>query len=173
MIEKTNKSIANIPQDKLRLILKHGKRSNILNDIECKPLIQFSFQIVKFDVPELLKNQKYVELAKLLFDGKIGILNANKLLNFVLWVLDEIENINKIESNNLQSNPDTDLVVAGINNLDVFGYLNVVDTLAGGDILKWENILKLPYNNVLDKMIKNNIENKIQKNYQKIISKKK
>lgn len=173
MIDKINKSIANIPQEQLQLILKHGKRSNTINKIECKPLIQFSFQIVKFDVSDLLKNQKYVELAKLLFDDKIGVLNANNLLNFVLWVLDEIENINKIESNNLQSNPDTDLVVAGINNLDVFGYLNVVDTLAGGDILKWEQILELPYNNVLDKLIKNNIENKIQKNYQKIISKKK
>jgi hypothetical protein len=88
-------------------------------------------------------------------------------------VINEIENINQIEQNNLNSEPDNDMINSGINQLDVFGYLNVVDTLAGGDILKWESILALPYENVLDKMIKNTIESKIQKNYQKLISKKK
>ena len=168
-----DQSIINIPEEQLQLILKHGLRSNIINGIACKPLIQFSFQIVKFDVPNLLKEQKYVDLAKLLFDGKIGILNANNLLNFVLWVLDEVEYINKIESINLQTTPDADLINAGINQLDMFGYLNVVDMLTDGDMTKDEEILAKPYNNVLDKMIMNHMKGKVNKNYQKIISKKK
>jgi hypothetical protein len=168
-----NENINKIPQDQLSFYIKHGKKVNSINGFKAKPLLKYSFKIVKYEVPTLINQGKFVELAKLLLDGKTGVLNATILLNFVLWVINEIENINQIEQNNLNSEPDNDMINSGINQLDVFGYLNVVDTLAGGDILKWESILALPYENVLDKMIKNTIESKIQKNYQKLISKKK
>lgn len=168
-----NQLILQIPAEEMEFILKHGERINGINEIKSKPLLQFSFEIVKYELPELLKNNDFVGVSKLLLGDNIRNVNINNLLNFVLWVLAEIDDINNLESTYLNSEPDIDLLMAGIKDLDVFGYINVVDTLAQGDILKWDEILKLPYQRVFDKMLKNNIENRIQRNYQKIISKKK
>jgi len=66
-----------------------------------------------------------------------------------------------------------DLVKAGVSELDQFGELNVIDNLAGGDILKWKKVEKLPYYMVFDKLHKNAVETKIQRNYNKILISKK
>jgi hypothetical protein len=168
-----NKKIKSIPKYELEFYLKHGAKINSINGFVAKPLLKYSFKIVKYDLPELLQKGDFIGVAKLLLDGKIGILNVNILLNFVLWVFGQIENINNIEKKFLTTTPEADLVNAGINDLDIFGYQNVVDNLAGGDILKYNDILNISYENILDKLIRNNIESRIQKNYQKIISKKK
>ena len=72
-----NEQIKSIPNDKMELIIKFGVRSNSINNIECKPLIDFSYKIVKVEVPELLKENKYIEIARLLFKKKL----KKKLLN--------------------------------------------------------------------------------------------
>lgn len=55
---------------------------------------------------------------------------------------------------------------------DQFGIMNTVDSLAGGDILKYEKVLRMDYNTVFAKMFRNKLEGLYQENYRKILEKK-
>ena len=156
----------------LQFILQYAKVNNIINKMQCRNLIEYSFDIVKLQIPELLEQSKYLEIAELLFDKKFRIIKIQELISFILWVRDEILHINKIEKAKLHNNTEPELIQAGIKQLDVFGNINIIDSLANGDVLKWDLILQLPYYRVLDKLAKSNVENQIQKNYQKIMEQK-
>lgn len=64
----------------------------------------------------------------------------------------------------LSTNADDKLINAGSEQLNQFGDLNTIDALAGGDILKWEMILKLDWWDVFNKLYKTKIENDIRIN---------
>lgn len=55
------------------------------------------------------------------------------------------------------------MIAAGINELNILGDVNLIDALAGGDVLKWEAILDLPYGTIFDKQLRDNILAKIDK----------
>lgn len=76
---------------------------------------------------------------------------------------DNFKRINEYEKL-LFSETDSKLIGAGIENLNQFGDLNTIDALAGGDILKWELVLKLEWWDVFNKLYKTKIENDIRKN---------
>jgi hypothetical protein len=167
-----NEQINAINPDTMKLIIEFGVRSNSINNIQCKPLINFSYKIVKVQLPELLKENKYIEIAKLLFKNKLKNIDANELLYFILWVRDNLQIIYENELKYLSSPPDTDLFMADIESLNVFGELNVIDAIAGGDALKWELVWTLKYSTIFDKLLKNKYEGIVQKNYKKIIENK-
>jgi hypothetical protein len=161
-----------ITEEQMEFIIKFGKRSDTINNIKCKPLIDFSYKTVKVKIPNLLKENKFNEIVKLLFKKKIKNIDANELIYFILWVRDELQTIYDNELKFLSSHPDTDLILAGIESLNIFGEENVIDTIAGGDALKWEQAWNLRYSTVFDKLLKNKYEDAINKNYKKIIENK-
>lgn len=167
-----NKQINSIDNNQMAFIIKHGKRVDTLKGIKCKSFFEYSVKIIKQELPELLKDGKYIEVARLLLNSKLKGLKANDLLSFILFVLDELEQIAKNELANLNSPPDFDLQMAGIDKLDKFGVINIIDQLAGGDVTKWEDCWELSYGDAFVKLCKNNVEREIQKNYQKIIEQK-
>lgn len=171
-MNQINEQINSISPEQMELIVQFGKRSNSINNIECKPLIEFSYKTVKVKLPDLLKENKFIEIANLLFKNKIEIENANELLYFILWAIDSLKTINENELKFLSSPPDTDLILADIESLNIFGELNVIDTIAGSDALKWNKVWKLKYSTVFDKLLKNKYEGIVQKNYKKIIENK-
>lgn len=61
---------------------------------------------------------------------------------------------------------------AGIEMFDVFGVNNTIDALAGGDILKYADVLKMDYNTVFLKLKRSKLEGIYHKNYQKIMEEK-
>lgn len=95
----------------------------------------------------------------------------NKPITAFFTTINEIENqfkyLRELESK-LQTDVDNDLVASGIDELNVFGDLNVIDALAGGDILKWEKVLELSYEDVYNKLLKNKKENDIKRNLELI-----
>lgn len=161
------------------ILMKYSKRSNKLFNIELPMLIYFSYRFVKIDLPELLSSGNIEEILKLICDEKNieynqqSNITASELISFVLWLKDEIEIVQRLEQEHLSSPPDNDMIAAGVHELNELGEINVIDQLAGGDILKWELIEQLPYYKVFDKLKKNTVEAKVNKEYQKIISKKK
>jgi hypothetical protein len=60
---------------------------------------------------------------------------------------------------------------AGIKNFEPFGVINTVNSLAGGDVLKWESIMQLPYEKYFTKLLLNKVESEYQKKYQKLMQK--
>ena len=157
-------------------VKKYGKRTNILFDVELEPLIYFSYGFVKIDLPSLLNENNIDEIIKIICDIKdisVKKITDKEKISLTLWLIDELEAIGSLEQNYLSSQPEPELIASGIDELNVFGELNIIDSLAGGDILKWEQVKQLPYHSIFDKLRKDNIERKINKNYNKIISKKK
>ncbi|MBE9662014.1 hypothetical protein [Mucilaginibacter myungsuensis] len=54
---------------------------------------------------------------------------------------------------------------AGIKNFEPFKYINTINSLAGGDVTKWDTVLNLPYHTVLTKLLLNKTEAAYQKRY--------
>jgi hypothetical protein len=58
---------------------------------------------------------------------------------------------------------------AGIQSFEKFKYINTVNSLAGGDITKWGEILNMPYERVLTKLLLNKTESEYQKRYSELL----
>ena len=59
---------------------------------------------------------------------------------------------------------------AGIQLFEKFKYINTVNSLADGDITKWSEILNMPYERVLTKLLLNKTEAEYQKRYSELLS---
>ena len=174
-----NAALSKISEDEFQFLMKNGIRSSVLNDFDFKSLIYNSFGFIKDTLPELIDKGDFERLIFEFFkDRKINLficdidrINYNEILYFLFWAKDELVMISKLEQEYLSAEPDIDLIAAGINEMNQFGDLNTIDSLANGDILKWEEIKKLPYNKVFDKQYKSVVEARIQKKLVKIKSK--
>ncbi|WP_426672094.1 hypothetical protein ACPPVU_12770 [Mucilaginibacter sp. McL0603] len=59
---------------------------------------------------------------------------------------------------------------AGIQAFEKFNYVNTVNILAGGDVTKWADILALPYERILTKLLLNKTEAGYQRKYQELLN---
>lgn len=57
---------------------------------------------------------------------------------------------------------------AGIKAFEIYGYYNTVNSLAGGDLTKWYEIMAMPYSLVLTKLRLNKTESIYQDKYSKL-----
>jgi len=163
--------LSRLNQEEFSLLVKTAKRNDYLFGKSIKKLIYYPYKLVKIELPDLFYNSEFNKIIKRFFkvsQEEITREPPEKLLSFILWIKDELEAIYRLENQYLSSPPDADLVKAGVSELDQFGELNVIDHLAGGDILKWKKVKKLPYYTVFDKLHKSKVEAQIHKNYQKI-----
>jgi hypothetical protein len=61
---------------------------------------------------------------------------------------------------------------AGIDKLNVLGSINIIDALAQGDVLKYEQVLKLNYNVAFVKLYKNKLESDYRERLKKVLERK-
>ncbi|WP_143014197.1 hypothetical protein [Mucilaginibacter pineti] len=57
---------------------------------------------------------------------------------------------------------------AGIQSFEKFKYINTINSLAGGDITKWDAVMNMPYERILTKLLLNKTEAEYQKKYMEI-----
>lgn len=170
-----NEQLANIKQEDFEFIFKNGKRSSVLDNIDFESLCYSSYRFVKDKAPELIKEGNFERLIYeifkdrkvYIFENDVNNFNFNECLYFVFWIIDDLKHWTAMEQQHLNSEPEFEMIAAGINELNIFGDLNTIDMLAGGDIMKWEQIKDLPYQNVFDKQLKSIKEAKFQKEYAK------
>ena len=165
-------------------VVKNCKRSNVLDGVERNSIIYLSYNFVKIELPSLLTSgdinaivQAYraETLIKKWYHKVFKPRYRNKVqenLYFALWLKDELEKVYNLEKEYLSSTPDNDLLEAGVKDLDELGELNLIDSLAGGDILKWEAVKKLPYHMIFDKQRKTVLEGRVQKKLGEILRRK-
>ena len=58
---------------------------------------------------------------------------------------------------------------AGVQSFEKFKYINTVNSLSGGDVTKWPEILNMPYERVLTKLLLNKCEAEYQKRYSELL----
>lgn len=59
---------------------------------------------------------------------------------------------------------------AGIQAFEKFKYINTVNSLAGGDVTKWADILNLPYERMFTKLLLNKTEAEYQRRYTDLLT---
>lgn len=173
-MESLEEVLSTLAPEEMKLLIATGKRSNRIGKHQVKSLIYHPYWMVKVELPDMLKNARFTELVQELFEKKLKRAKPKDVFSVVLWVKDELEAIYRLESEYLSSPPDTDLVNAGIKDLDQLGEFNVIDNLVTGwnGAYSHEDVKSMPYHFIFDKLRKNNIEAKISKRYQKIIMEK-
>jgi len=170
---KLEDELAKLTPTELQLLFRTASRSNQLFGKAIKELIYYPYKTVKIKLPKLLQNSELTQIITLFFKDKgndIDKAKPSELFGFIVWIIDQLEAIYRLENDYLTQPPDMDLLNAGVSELNQFNELNVIDNLAGGDILKWKKIEKMPYHMVFDKLHKNAVETKISRNYNKIIT---
>ena len=168
---RINDSITRLSEFEMEFLLKNGKRSSIVNGFDFESLTLFSFKFVKKTMPNLLKIGNFDKLIfeafcdrkMFIFENDINYFDYKQCLYFIFWIKDELELWANNERDHLTSDPSIEMLGAGINELDKFGFNNILDTLSGGDITKYEQIENMPYGVIFDKQWKSNVEQKIQK----------
>jgi len=161
------KQFLNIPFSAVELVKRFVVPSDTLAGTQCKNLWDMSFEKVQ-ELKELMSEGKVITCMATALTSTRKV-NEKMILKcqhtdfmyFLKWLEDQFKTLNEREEQ-LNHDPKPELLEAGINELQVFGYLNVVDSLAGGDILKWKEISTLPYKEVYTKLLKEKVTNTIQ-----------
>ena len=100
---------------------------------------------------------------------QIGIVEFYPVLNFIV---SEHQKLIERENRILHHEPEVEELEAGIESLHKFGRMATVDTLAGGDLLKHNQIIEMPYSRVFTKMYLESEKAKYQRKLIAIKSKK-
>lgn len=117
-----------------------------------------------FDLIIDLTNKNQKDIAK----NYIFQLHMNRL-----YIVKEVEKINLMENRFLSHASDADEVSAGLSEFEKFGAFLQFDKLAGGNILKIEEIKSLPYDFCFTKLYLETEKSKFQSRLSKMKSKKK
>lgn len=153
-------------------IKKYSIRTGDIAGHHLDDLTHLPWQILKHEVPECFERGDLKQAIVLILNnsGKnITLHEVEKLPQpekdlFLMWVNDQYDAIGAAEKRYLTSPPDPDMLRAGIKELDILEDINLIDQLAGGDILKWNAVRNLPYSEIFSKQLKLVIEKKIEKN---------
>lgn len=172
---KFNESLIYISDTDFQFIIKNGKRTSFCNGTEFESLCYNSYKFVKETAPELIRVGNFEKLIFECFNDRkfhifetdIQYFDYNECLSFVLWIIDDLKYWSEMEIKHLNSEPDIDMMAAGINELNIFGDLNTLDMIAVKyGVLPWE-VKEWSYQNVFDIQLKSVKEAKFQKEYTK------
>lgn len=151
---------------RVRLFIKAGKRSAKLQDVEIDDIRFMKFRTITEikDAIERSDDRTEYDMIKAVFKDKGKEYTPKEgeekqAVEFLMFIRDGITGIANMESDAFESEP-SDVDTSG---LDKFKELNIIDSIAGGDILKWEEIQDQPYWHIFLKMLKTQEENKIEK----------
>lgn len=177
-----NSSLNRLSEVDFAILVQNGKRLSSLFGVSFGTIANLKYKTVKHNIPEMIKSGQFVNLiqyllkekGKLVSLAKINAHNHNELLSFILWIKDELTAIYNLESSYLVSEPDMDMINAGVRELDELGDFVLIDGL----VKEWcgaythEEIENMPYGFIFDKQLKSVKEARIQKRYNEIIKNK-
>ncbi|WP_233881867.1 hypothetical protein [Tenacibaculum piscium] len=97
--------------------------------------------------------------------SKFAQINIYNCFAIYKWINEKLKEITELEIQELGGKVTIEEEEAGVEMLNAFGYSVSVDVLAGGDILKHEEVLAKPYIVIFKKLCLNKTKYEIQKNY--------
>ena len=103
---------------------------------------------------------------------KLRGVSVFKFFAFFRYMVEQAERINKIESNLLSHTPSDNEMAAGLDRFNKFSSILQIDSLANGNLLDYERVRGLQYNDCLTKLALDKERNEYQKDYQSIMSRK-
>lgn len=176
--------------DNIRLhqfaMLPYGKQEQYVQVLQfVKPVARLgkhkakSFQEMTYNDVLMLKKLASTDAYVPMFDIVFGIneneLNMTRIKEFFQafnWIRDEVKRIIKVEKRELGSEPDPDMVEAGISRLDRFGDMNAVIPMSIDYGVHPDVILGWQYSVVFMLLRHKKISGEIDRNYMEIMRKK-
>mgnify|MGYP000913178014 len=140
-------------------IIKAMYPKNYLNGKEMPAFLEQPFKHI-ISIENLFKSitkrpENIIDIVSICFQipteeiEPIGIVEFYPVLNFIV---SEHQKLIERENRILHHEPEVEELEAGIESLHKFGRMATVDTLAGGDLLKHNLIIEMPYSRVFTKM---------------------
>lgn len=143
-------------------ILKAVRPSNVIGDLTnepAKPLLEHPYKdIIALEAMYKAVQQhpeKMIEIVAVYLQIETEKLESCGVFDFYAvfnQVTNEFTSLLTREKNYLSSDPEAEELEAGIESLSKFGRLATVDALSGGDLLKHNDIIELPYSRVFTKL---------------------
>ena len=96
-------------------------------------------------------------------------LPAAEVYPFGIHLQNQLIDIKKLEAKMLKAEHTAEQKQAGINEFDKLGIFNTIDMLAQGDPLKYDDVLKIDYGTIFNKLLLLNISVKFDKRLSKIL----
>jgi len=154
--------INRLGKENVPIVRQYITSKNEVLGIRCDDITELSYQDLKVNVPALMELDNYEEIIlrvlktreKNVTLRKIFKVNVQDRLRFIFWVQEQYIKINELEERMLSQSPSPEQINAGVNTLNVLGDVNLIDVIAGGDILKWESIRQLPYGRIFEKQLR-------------------
>jgi len=140
--------------DELIFALKYSNKAKARDVYKIGPLTKRTFYEVK-ELQRLLFDENGFNQA-ILFVMELSKQKDPELFEFFAffnYCKEEIENINEMEGLALAYTPSVEEEKAGIDRFGRFGYLMAIDSLSGGDVLKWPAIRDLQYEIAFSKLV--------------------
>ena len=122
------------------------------------------------ELREALSNQRLCEAIKIVYgitDAQFNNLGIFNVYAAYLWIAHQFKQMMETEIEQLSFELENEEKEAGAEELQNFGYAVALDGLAGGDILKYDSYLKLPYAKVFRKLCLDKTRYEINKNMQR------
>ena len=166
-----------LPMDELLQqynLLKMLRQSDTLKDKKADSILMQPYSMI-------VKLKKYysnltpeamVAMVKMVFGIKNEVQMQFKIVEYfpaVNFIVNGLDKIIELEVKRLTSQPKEELIMAGVEKMQVYGDLNTIDQLAGGDMLKWNEIEKMPWQYVFTKLCMEKDRADIQESYSEII----
>lgn len=143
-------------------IIKYGKRSDTYKGVKYD-FIRLPYWLVKVELASALQEGNLFKAVEIVVGEEVE--QTKESASFALWLFDSFRQILEMEEKALSSKPNQKLIDAGIERMNIFGELNIINTLANGDLLKYEKVKQIPYEDVFNKLLMDKIESEINKEY--------
>lgn len=126
-------------------------------------------------IREAVTDQNMLEAFKIVYginEKQFVLLDVFNAFSAYKWIIDKLKEMAEIEKQELGGEMPIEEKEAGAEALIEFGYTVTLDSLADGDVLKYDEILKKPYAVIFRKMCLDKTNNEIKKNYSENASRK-
>lgn len=88
------------------------------------------------------------------------------------WINEELKKLSEIEVQELEEDIPDELKDAGIEQMQRFDYTPALDKMAGGDLTRYDEFLKLPYAKIFRKLVMDKVIRDISETYKDNVSRK-
>ena len=155
--------------DQLVFALKYSRKTKAKDVYKIGPLTNRTFYEVK-ELQRLMSDENGFEQSILFVLELSGQKDPDlfQFFSFFNYCKEEIERVNIMEENALGYTPTTDEERAGIDRFNKFGYVLAIDSLAKGNVLKWNEVKNIPYEDAFMKLMIDKTRNDFDKDLFKV-----
>ncbi|RMZ60057.1 hypothetical protein D1632_10740 [Chryseobacterium nematophagum] len=171
--ETTSFSLESVTALELQRMIIYGKPCDSIGPYRSKPFVELPYGIVKKYLPRYQEKGFIYETVELILGCQYDAVDlshasGNEILQFLIWIKNQQEFIYQRELHSLHSEPEPEMIAAGIHKLNSHGGTLTIDMLAERKLWRHKTIENTPYHKVFEKLFMDKDVNDFYKRVAKI-----